>query len=609
MDSVQSVQNFVKSRVYDAPKDHVSASELINAAAFTDWQQVEKCTCVFPGASTKRNSSVEAATSRFASSFWAYLSPEENDGIHTEKTHTSSPFSQYNKRSCKLTCQSARVANIPPDTPSVTSMSQELDRLFGQGNPKSHLFKFEQESALPRPHNVLHQHSMSDQGLLNSPYSMTVLEECDHFASSDENSILSDATDTGSLLDGSPDDPECHPMQSLRRKCDQFFEHHGLVVKVRKLPAESHHPKLLSSSKPVLCYPSYHFVMRLYNHIVEQLLRSKTFVDSVYNNCSDPLNANSPFSLIDLTPDVLYQLYALKNEIRTSGFSGIFISLSTKAFVSQSDFGPVRRTKTIGWVLIELLDCNERRLRGAWIHPSISPQATTSILSALLPYSIMTSFMVSPRDVKPLYPLKTFCVSLKQFDIFPRAALALLTSPHRFGLTKHFDVLDHLPQGPNCQALTKLSHFDNGVTTERCFCHTNLEPSDLERVIVCCTEALMVQMLPRWLKLVPEDPMPSLLDDLEAIVKPDFVAYNAVKTLDSPEHVRDAECAGLSDTDIRDLLLHLYGCQWKTRLKPRVIDSLKEPVVLPKPCSGEPFVVYDPREERRKRRSRVLGHA
>ncbi|GBE59647.1 rhomboid-like peptidase [Babesia ovata] len=615
----------------------IPAIDLINAAVATDWKRLERV-AVPSGRSAKKARNVMAdMASVFSSNLWAYIQPNNDvpancvsgSGNRTAGDQGSSPAS--NTRSRERSCKAARASGCASNLMAVKNASGEpvgmgLERLFGKSNSKSHLFNFDDGCSSPGLKSSLDGSLLSeDRSGVNSQYSTTTLEDFERLSPGYAESVGSDFPSDVEDLKPTVPDAACpaslhSPMNALKEKCEKFFDHHGLVVKVRKLPAEGSVRRRVNgnadcNAKEELCYPAYHVISRQRAHMVEQLMRSRSFLNTRYNSSDEMRNALSPFSLIELRDGTVQHIENLRDDLCDPEFTGIFVSVSTKAFVSESEFGRVRRTKTVAWAMIELLTSNERCLRSLWVHSAISAPATTALLSALLPYSMVASMMVSPGAIDERYPVKTFCAWLSDFDTFPRQAMVLLTSPDRFGLIKHHDALDNARDaaggsiGHAHHYASNLSHIDAGVSGDECYCYRGANWNDANHVIVSCTEQLMYSALPQWVKLVPERALPDLLDDLERIVLPESVSYNCTKAKESAAAIREAEYAGLSPLQIRDMLMYLYGSRWKSRVKPGALKPIKEQPVLPKPCFQQPIPMLDEREERRKRRAQLVSQA
>eukprot|EP00371_Babesia_bovis_P001860 XP_001610507.1 hypothetical protein [Babesia bovis T2Bo] len=567
-DSVTACADLIAQRLRGMTKKvkPLSAVDLINVAGTADWKQLEKSLTARSAQPKRQHSTILDPGSKFASCLWAYLPPNAAE-VNSDNTpqpvgdvvaNNSSEISPSRKRACK----SVNTPNRTLEHKSLVSVSDVLSRLFGKTNEKSQHFNFEQEpTELTLKHALDSLIRHEDGSTTNSQYSSTTLEECERFLSSCYGSFGSDVTlideTSTTLAEEQLEDLMCTPLEVVRRKCEMFFERHGLVVKVRKLPAENAIRKTLPDSKQVLCYPAYHFVTRQYTHMFEQLMRARTFLDTRYNSCNESRNAKSPFSMVEPREEVINQIEALANDFTDPDFKGIFISVSTKAFVSPSEFGLVRRTKTVAWAVVELLESNRRDLKGLWVNPSLSASSATTLLSAMLPYTIMTSFMMSHPTADQLTQNKLFSVGLSAFDAFPRQALVLLTSPLRCGLVKHYEVDSdstervHEPDCDYCNVEDEPNHVDMGTSTDQCFCYQKANWNDLRRVIVGCTEGLMNMLLPRWRELIPHELMADLLDDLEHIVKPDSVMSQPIKTKEVATAIREAEYTGLTDIEIR----------------------------------------------------------
>ncbi|CDR95749.1 hypothetical protein, conserved [Babesia bigemina] len=615
----------------------IPAIDLINAAVATDWKRLERVAAPTGRSAKKARNVMADMASVFSSNLWAYIQPNTDvpancasgPGSRTAGDQGSSPASntRSRERSCKASRASGNASNhMAMKNAAGAPVGMGLDRLFGKSNSKSHLFNFgDATSSLGLKSSLDGALLSEDRSGVDSQYTTTTLEDFERlspcYAESVGTDFPSDVEDLKpTMADSAPPNSLHSPMNALRQKCEQFFEHHGLVVKVRKLPAEGSVRRRVNgnadcNAKEELCYPAYHFISRQRAHMVEQLMRSRSFLNTRYNNSSEMRNALSPFPLIELRDGTVKHLESLRDDLCDPEFTGIFVSVSTKAFVSESEFGRVRRTKTVAWALIELLTSNERCLRSLWVHSAISAPATTALLSALLPYSMVASMVASPGAIDERYPVKTFCAWLSDFDAFPRQAMVLLTSPERFGLIKHHDAPDAArdaaggSRGNAHHFASNLSHIDAGVSGDQCYCYHGANWNDVNHVIVSCTEQLMYSALPQWVKLVPERTLPDLLDDLERIVLPDAVSYNQSKDKESPAAIRDAEYAGLSPLQIRDVLMYLYGNRWKSRVKPGALKPIKEQHFLPKPCFQQPIPMLDEREERRKRRAQLVSQA
>ncbi|KAK1442024.1 hypothetical protein BgAZ_400540 [Babesia gibsoni] len=603
----------------------IPAVELINDVASTDWNKVAESVINSQAKVVSRH--LRGSDYNVGNILWAYIQPQGDGATSTESTagdvDTLTAKSEKTNNATKLRQRPAQPSTTHGD--AAAKVASGLDMLFGSSNGKSHLFAFGEESTDIKLNRTLESCDVTTETrCMSSQYSSTTLEDCEpfspYYAASVGSDFSSDMEDSKQVVsDEALRDLSRSPVELLRYKCERFFDHHRLVVKVRKLPSAGNLRSNTDSakcgeSKGTLLYPAYHFVTRQRNHMFEQLMRSRTFLDTRYNGCNEMRNSKSPFSLIELHDGILKHVESLRNDLCDPEFSGIYISVSTKAFESDSEFGRVRRSKTIAWALIELLKSNERCLKGLWVHPSVSAPATTALLSALLPYSIVASFRNSASNMEGGYLVKTFFAWLNDFDAFPRQALILLTSPDRLGLVKHYETFSG--RAPSTCATKKsdsenkdarTSHVDLGVTDESCYCHEGANWDNLDRVIVGCTEQLMNSYIPKWTKLVPDQAVVELLDDLKRIVLPESISYNPIRTKESHHTIRDAEFTGLSPLQIRNLLVHLYGCRWKNRLKLSSIKLFREQQFATSVCKHEMISVLDDREERRKRRAQVVG--
>ncbi|AFZ80211.1 hypothetical protein BEWA_030640 [Theileria equi strain WA] len=426
---------------------------------------------------------------------------------------------------------------------------------------------------------------------------------------SNEQSSSYENTDSEDMCEDIPDlfDNEYFekPEHTLKNRCENFFKTHGLVVKVRRLPLDYNKPNGTQNRRPAKAlntlslYPPYHFISRHRRHLFEQLMRSRTFLDTRYNSCNEMRNSKSPFSLFEVHPNILNHFNELKNDFSDPEFSGVYISLNTKPYQTTSEFGKANRTKLIAWALVEILTNNERCLKCLWIHPSISATGTTDVLSAFLPYVIFVSFSVKPPSIDLRYQNKLFYVWLSDFDHFPRQTLVLLTSVKRFGLIKHYD----RPENSQTKDVTR-SHADAGIQDEKCFCNSHANWNDCDQVILGCTEQLMHILIPKWIKVVKQGYSTHLLDDLEKITSPDILS-SSQKSTETVNEIKTAEFTGLEHSEIRDLMMHLYGARWRLRLKIKTLRNVK--------LSSSSYTSKDEysassneREQRRKRREQKL---
>uniref|UniRef100_A0A3B0MI76 Uncharacterized protein n=1 Tax=Theileria annulata TaxID=5874 RepID=A0A3B0MI76_THEAN len=423
------------------------------------------------------------------------------------------------------------------------------------------------------------------------------------------------------------------PEFKLLRKCNSFFERHGLVTKVRKLPLDSFVDVLALSRRtsriPITTpsYPSYHFISRQRRHMIEQVIRSKSFLETEFNRHSDPRNSRSPFSLFETHPKTLSYLQDVVNDLNDQDFTdllylsiysmiintclGLFISVSTKPFKSNTQFGKIKRTKLVAWGLVEILETNERSLKCIWVNPLISANGTTDLLRSFLPFIIMSSFSVRPPEIDFNHKMM-FYSWLSDFDLFPRQTLVLLTSPYRFALEKHYDCSertqihtcsthsvyygtylyehnstdnpnsepsfssenDDLPEEDEYQdAMYRnyLSEYKSYISNElkMCKCHENPNWNDLDQVLFSCTERTFLDSIPRWLQLIKRTRSKYLENDIQRVVTHENC------DIESPQEIRAAEFAGLDNKHIQDLMANLYGSKWTHRFKQKYVKIFK----------------------------------
>ncbi|UKJ87857.2 hypothetical protein MACJ_000297 [Theileria orientalis] len=450
------------------------------------------------------------------------------------------------------------------------------------------------------------------------------------------------------------DDITYHLENKLMSSCASFFERHGLVVKVRRLPLETDYSGTLSDTRPPryygrTSYPSYHFISRQRRHIMEQILRSRSFFETEYNSYTELRNFRSPFLLFEPHSNFLKYLQDIKKDLNDADFTGVFISLSTLPHSSKTELGSVKRSKLVAWCLIEILSNNERCLNCLWVHPSLSATGTTDLLRSFIPFIIVISFSVKPPNIDTSFK-KIFYTWLADFDHFPRQALILITSPYRFALEKHYDYSDEYQHHTYVSLSSLYSKYlyennvddyfsfvnidmgketssdgiqftdnictnagdggtlDNYINTEmisnsdseddedieadeymdsvykkylndyaahrlndakRCQCHSNADWNDIDKVVLSCSEEMMVDSIPRWLQLIRKYSS-YLEEDIENMVN------QKQNEIESSYEIKAAEFAKLGNNDIQDLLVNLYGNKWSCRLKLKYIRILKD---------------------------------
>ncbi|KAK1934837.1 hypothetical protein X943_002121 [Babesia divergens] len=540
-------------------------------------------------------------TSSLDSNLWAYVQPLSDLSFTGETADEDAAPAECNA-SKGTTIRKTR-EQLPRacknKTPTNSTMLKGLDMVFGNSNGKSHLFTFPNNYTAININSTLDNcDTIIDSLDVDSQYSRTTLEDCEHpccYADSPTRALSNHIEDSTQFV---PKEVPLELIQSprdlLQRKCKQFFGKHNLVVKVRKLPAEGGLRRKIVSDKnsgprEILCYPAYHFISRQRRHMLEQLMRSRSFMITRYNSSKETRNFKSPFSLISIHGRMMEYAKSLCDDICDPQFSGIYISINTKAFESNSEFGRIKRSKTIAWALIELLTSNERCFRGLWVHPSITAPSTTKLLSALIPYTITASFSFSPNNLDESYPIKAFYAWLRDIDFFPRQALILLTSSERFGLIRHMDVCeDEIPYGASLsnegkgEIFTGLCHIDSGLTDEPCYCYADADWGKHEDIVLLCTEGLVNKAIHRWTELVPESSYKPLLNDLSRLVLPEVVTYRNVRVKKPDKGVVKAEFTGLPQIHIKELLEHLYGHRWRNRLRIRIVQSIQKAASLKK---------------------------
>ncbi|BAM38876.1 conserved hypothetical protein [Theileria orientalis strain Shintoku] len=426
------------------------------------------------------------------------------------------------------------------------------------------------------------------------------------------------------------DDIAYHLENKLTTTCASFFARHGLVVKVRRLPidaegaaspASRRTPRYYGSTS----YPSYHFISRQRRHIVEQILRSRSFFETEYNSCTELRNFRSPFLLFEPHTNFLKYLQDIKKDLNDEDFTGLFISLNTLPHTAKTELGSVKRSKLVAWCLIEILSNNERCLNCLWVNPSLSATGTTDLLRSFIPFIMVTSFSVRPPNIDTSFK-KIFYIWLADFDHFPRQALILMTSPYRFALEKHYDYSDEYqhhtyvslsslyskylyennvdeyfsfgnmsmgketsPDGDKFTENTSTNTAEGAminsyITTEMisnsdseeddsetdeymdlvykkylkeyaiyrksevktCQCHRHADWSDVDKVVLSCSEDMMVDSIPRWLQLIRKYSS-YLEEDIENIVN------EKQNEIESSYEIKAAEFAKLGNNEIQVL--------------------------------------------------------
>eukprot|EP00921_Rhytidocystis_pertsovi_P011044 GHVQ01017793.1.p1 GENE.GHVQ01017793.1~~GHVQ01017793.1.p1 ORF type:complete len:574 (-),score=108.81 GHVQ01017793.1:1427-3148(-) len=193
-------------------------------------------------------------------------------------------------------------------------------------------------------------------------------------------------------------------------------------------------------------FPAYHFVTRQKRHMNEQLLRNHSQYLTAYNSKTHHRNAKSPFILRTMPEVVLEGLMKLSSDFDDPEFSGVWLSLHTHPFVTDTEFGNLARSKIVGWALIEVLTTNERCLKALWVHPKLGAASTTNLLRGFLPRVMIEAFELGPPpDASCLW--KFFYLWVNDLDSLPRQTWLILTCRQWLGLPRHYDNVDHSVKG------------------------------------------------------------------------------------------------------------------------------------------------------------------
>ncbi|KAF8819399.1 hypothetical protein IE077_000072 [Cardiosporidium cionae] len=347
-------------------------------------------------------------------------------------------------------------------------------------------------------------------------------------------------------------------MEKLRerivKETDRFLAEHQLRLKIRRLPLSGD-----ESSSPIPAdglsnqFPVYHFITRQKRHLTEQLLRNRSSYQTEFNTSDDDRNKHTPFILKEIPETVKDHLNKMANDFDDPEFSGVWISLHSPPFTSNSEYGHLVRSKIVGWALIEVLTTNERCLKALWVHPKLSATATSALLLGFLPRVLFEAFeLVAPQQTSEGCSWKFLYAWLNDFAMFPRQTWILLCAAEYFGLPKHCDTLGD-PAG------VSPGHVDDDDPVGlSCPCQKLATWDDWDQILVGCTESFMYKNIEQWLEIIPKKPNEHLqgITNILPTDEPERFSKLPRETL---EEIEAAEFLGLSRRNVANILLHIYG--------------------------------------------------
>eukprot|EP00922_Rhytidocystis_sp_ex-Travisia-forbesii_P021270 GHVS01031178.1.p1 GENE.GHVS01031178.1~~GHVS01031178.1.p1 ORF type:complete len:537 (-),score=126.42 GHVS01031178.1:272-1882(-) len=380
----------------------------------------------------------------------------------------------------------------------------------------------------------------------------------------------------------------------------------------------------------------YHFVTRQKRHMIEQLLRNRSTYLTQFNTMNLCRNRKSPFVLKTMSDPILEGLHKMSNDFDDPEFTGVWLSLHTQPFVTDTQFGNLARSKIVGWALIEVLTTNERCLKALWIHPKLSPGSATFLLRGFLPRVLLEAFHLEPPPDSTC-SWKFFYTWANDFESLPRQTWLMLTSRRWLGLPRHFDInsTQHADdvlgiEGEEVSATAAAGaaggaaggEEEEGVSSSRtsevtrgeeegdeerrygdkrssitistgvCGCMKNPKWSRVDEVLVGCSESSLYK---KWragglVQFIPETTSKSLLDDIEELPndKPHDEEEEEGKEDETDEVIRKEELVGLSDEDVAKLLKYIWGTDdAKNRVRGGVDELIKTVVVEEPGGTGE----------------------
>ncbi|XP_058515738.1 uncharacterized protein LOC131479205 [Ochotona princeps] len=426
----------------------------------------------------------------------------------------------------------------------------------------------------------------------------------------------------------------------------RFFDLHGIRIKVRRLPVqlanasnrgvsvpsstkekggsgaraekESSSPvsspsSQSSSSNAPVSLPLYHFITRQKLHMAEQLLRNRSSFITPFNKKSDRRQKASPWVMQEMTDELKKHLAEMSSDFDDREFSGVYLSLHTKPYLVDCEYGNLSRSRFVGWALVELLTTNERCLKALWVHPTLSASSTRLVLQAFIPRILVEAVEFATPGVAPLCPWKFFYAWLNDFDLLPRGTWLLLSSPKYLGLSVHCDNLNQekaeeeeeedeeeegkssknrskrggtgckkgtpskgtgraaAERGANKKKGGKFKQEESSVIHvghtdadegSACPCqHSSRWHDEFDEKLVGCTEGYMYRHHGRIMNLIPTNVDDRLLDDMNALPQENPDAHKTLPA-ETEDEIRAAETFNLDDSSIERLLMKVWG-QWR----------------------------------------------
>eukprot|EP00922_Rhytidocystis_sp_ex-Travisia-forbesii_P062185 GHVS01092058.1.p1 GENE.GHVS01092058.1~~GHVS01092058.1.p1 ORF type:complete len:456 (+),score=78.66 GHVS01092058.1:269-1636(+) len=349
----------------------------------------------------------------------------------------------------------------------------------------------------------------------------------------------------------------------------------------------------------------YHFVTRQKRHMIEQLLRNRSCYLTQFNTMEIERNRKSPFILKAMSDPVLEGLHKMSNDFDDPEFTGVWLSLHTQAFMTDTQFGNLARSKIVGWALIEVLTTNERCLKAMWVHPTLSATSATFLLRGFLPRVLLEAFQLEPPPNSSC-SWKFFYTWANDFESLPRQTWLFLTSRTWLGLPRHFDVnstqhADELlpetspPTPPSNTGSSSLDYHNNNkrkrsdfsISTSVCGCMKNPKWVRVDEVLVGCSEAALYK---KWTSscgfnnLVPQDMNEGLIADIRDLASD---PSEEDKEEVSEEALRRQELVGLNDEEVAFLLKYIWGAD-DAKNRVRGLDDLLKSIHVDEPGgSGE----------------------
>eukprot|EP00920_Eleutheroschizon_duboscqi_P014371 GHVT01033362.1.p1 GENE.GHVT01033362.1~~GHVT01033362.1.p1 ORF type:complete len:664 (+),score=183.99 GHVT01033362.1:503-2494(+) len=406
---------------------------------------------------------------------------------------------------------------------------------------------------------------------------------------------------------------------ALLEATDAFFNRHNLRIKIRKLPlpadevsgvsssSSSSSPSASSSSVSAspggsppcgsgMSLPLFHFVVRQKRHLTEQLMRNRHSYRTSFNAPGDFRTAAAPWIMQEMSQVTHSQIMNMADDFDDPEFSGVWLSLHSPPFVTDSEYGSLARSKIVAWALMEVLTTNERYLKALWIHPHLSATATSNLLLAFLPRCMLEAFSLVAQQNAESCPWKFFYCWMNDFDMLPRQAWLCLASPRYLGLPRHCDNLPATAEPPGGAASSaalppppaSLAHVDDGDPVgSACACQVLDNWDAWEEVLVGCTESFLCQRAQHICKFIPTDVCPRLLDDVEALPH-DLPENHKKMQRETKQEIERAETMNISSQELVQLLRQVYGKWCNGRLKGSELLVRADGQVVAGPAKGVP---------------------